>query len=315
MSNHGNDTACAASDAEGLSPRSTTDPVAEAEHYAAARGSPSSLGVAVESSDQGLAVTAGSSVPTTAKTSVDCRQDQFDSHALSSALRNASQSHGMPLLDFKLPWETGGMNLIFGVDTLLPKLEARALLPMPSSLEAAESTVARAAKRVKVAHVDRLFLKAVNYLVKEPDVQKEVRSWDRTIERCLVILAETPSAFLVGASLPTDDVEKCMQIVRELFGKKSVSTVLKRANSILNYFTWCRENHPFRSPIPFEGAIIDEYLRFLRDSGKPVSVLRGFFEAVNFCLYVVGLSASSDRPVWSPWAKRAGQLSGPQPAV
>ena len=92
MSNHGNDTACAASDAEGLSPRSTTDPVAEAEHYAAARRSPSSLGVAVESSDQGLAVTAGSSVPTTAKTSVDCRQDQFDSHALSSALRNASQS-------------------------------------------------------------------------------------------------------------------------------------------------------------------------------------------------------------------------------
>ena len=139
MSNHGNDTACAASDAEGLSPRSTTDPVAEAEHYAAARRSPSSLGVAVESSDQGLAVTAGSSVPTTAKTSVDCRQDQLDSHALSSALRNASQSHGMPLLDFKLPWETGGMNLIFGVDTLLPKLEARALIPMPSSLEAAES--------------------------------------------------------------------------------------------------------------------------------------------------------------------------------
>ena len=175
--------------------------------------------------------------------------------------------------------------------------------------------MARAAKRVKVAHVDRLFLKAVNFLVKEPAVQKEVRSWDRTIERCLVILAETPSAFLVGASLPTDDVEKCMQIVRELFGKKSVSTVLKRANRILNYFIWCRENHSFRSPVPFEGAIIDEYLRFLRDSGKPVSVLRGFSEAVNFCLCVVGLSASSDRPVWSPWAKRAGQLSGPQPAV
>ena len=136
---HGHDHASATSDAEALSPRSTTDPVAEAEHYAAARGSPSSLGVAVESSDQGLAVTAGSSVPTTAKTSVDCRQDQLDSHALSSALRNASQRHGMSLLDFKLPWETGGMNLIFGVDTLLPKLEARALIPMPSSLEAAES--------------------------------------------------------------------------------------------------------------------------------------------------------------------------------
>ena len=67
--------------------------------------------------------------------------------------------------------------------------------------------MARAAKRVKVAPVDRLFLKAVNFLVKEPAVQKEVRSWDRTIERCLVILAETPSAFLVGASLPTDDVD------------------------------------------------------------------------------------------------------------
>ena len=97
-----------------------------------------------------------------------------------------------------------------------------------------------------------------------------------------MILAETPSASLVGASLPTEDVAKRLQIVRELFGKKSVNTVLKRANSILNYFTWCRESHSFRSPIPFEGAINDEYLGFLRDAG---------------------LSASSVRPVWSLWAK------------
>ena len=191
------------------------------------------------------------------------RHDRFDGQALSGALRNASQSYGMPQLDFKLPWETGGMSLIFGSDSLLPKLEARALLPMPTSLEAAESTADRAVKRVKVAPVDQLFLNAVNFRVKEPDTQKEVRSWDRAIERWLVILAETPSASLVGASLPTGDVAKCMQIVRELFGKKSVNTVLKRANSILNYFSWCRENHPFRPPIPFEGAIIDEYLRFL----------------------------------------------------
>ena len=290
----------APSEVEGHSPRSPVDPVAEAQHYAAARRSPSSVGMPAESSDSKHEVTAGSSEPMGANPLADVRQDRFDSQALSSALRNASQSHGMPQLDFKLPWEIGGMSLIFGSDSLLPKLEARALLPMPPSLEAAESTVDRATKRVKVAPVDQLFLKAVNFQVKEPDTQKEVRSWDRAIERWLVILAETPSASLVGASLPTEDVVKCMQIVRELFGKKSVNTlntVLKRANSILKYFAWCRENHPFRSPIPFEGAIVDEY------AGKPVSTLRGFSEAVNFCLYVVGISASSDRPVWSPWAK------------
>ena len=291
------------SQTEGPSPRSTVDHGAEARHYAAARRSPSSVGVPVESPDSKHQVSAGSSEPTSVRPAVEPRHDRFDGQALSGALRNASQSYGMPQLDFKLPWETGGMSLIFGSDSLLPKLEARALLPMPTSLEAAESTADRAAKRVKVAPVDQLFLNAVNFRVKEPDTQKEVRSWDRAIERWLVILAETPSASLVGASLPTGDVAKCMQIVRELFGKKSVNTVLKRANSILNYFSWCRENHPFRPPIPFEGAIIDEYLRFLRDAGKPVSVLRGFSEAVNFCLYVVGLGASSDRPVWSPWAK------------
>ena len=164
----------------------------------------------------------------------------------------------------------------------LGKLGATALLPFPSSLEAAESTVDRAAKRVKVAPVDQLFRNAVNFRVEEPDTQKEVRFWDRATERWLMILAETPSASLVGASLTTEDVAKCMQIARELFGKKSVNTVLKRANSILNYFTWCRESHSFRSPIPFEGAINDEYLGFLRDAG---------------------LSASSVRPVWSLWAK------------
>ena len=138
----------------------------------------------------------------------------------------------MPQLDFKLPWETGGMSLIFGSDSLLPKFEATALLPFPSSLEAAESTVDRAAKRVKVAPVDQLFRNAVNFRVEEPDTQKEVRFWDRATERWLMILAETPSASLVGASLTTEDVAKCMQIARELFGKKSVNTVLKRANSM-----------------------------------------------------------------------------------
>ena len=191
---------------EGPSPRSTVDHRAEAQHYAAARRSPSSVGVPVESSDPKHQVSAGSSEPTSARSAVDIRHDRFDGQALSGALRNASQSYGMPQLDFKLPWETGGMSLIFGSDSLLPKLEARALLPMPSSLEAAESTVDRAAKRVKVAPVDQLFLNAVNFRVKEPDTQKEVRSWDRAIERWLVILAETPSASLVGASLPTEDV-------------------------------------------------------------------------------------------------------------
>ena len=74
----------------------------------------------------------------------------------------------------------------------LGKLGATALLPFPSSLEAAESTVDRAAKRVKVAPVDQLFRNAVNFRVKEPDTQKEVRSWDRATERWLMILAETP---------------------------------------------------------------------------------------------------------------------------
>ena len=44
--------------------------------------------------------------------------------------------------------------------------------------------------------MDQLFLKAVNFHVKEPDTQKEDRSWDRAIERWLVLIAETPSASL-----------------------------------------------------------------------------------------------------------------------
>ncbi|CAE7358825.1 unnamed protein product [Symbiodinium sp. CCMP2456] len=195
------------------------------------------------------------------------------------------------------------MELIFGSRELLPKLQASALLPMPVSLEAADSTVSRAAKRVKVVPADQLFRKAVNFKLRESDEQKEDRCWERAIERWLVIIAETPSASLIGATLPLRDVQQCMSVVRELFGKKAVGTVLKRANDLLKFFAWCRQTHPFRSPTPFEGAIVDEYLRHLRDTGKRVGALRGFAEAINFSMHVVGLSATLDRPVWSPWAK------------
>jgi len=266
------------------------DPVEEAAHYQAARRSPSEGGAAVESS----ACLTGDA---------PARLDTFDAELLASALRNASHSHGGSQLDFKLPWELGGMELIFGSRELLPKLQASALLPMPVSLEAADSTVSRAAKRVKVVPADQLFRKAVNFKLRESDEQKEDRCWERAIERWLVIIAETPSASLIGATLPLRDVQQSMAVVRELFGKKAVGTVLKRANDLLKFFTWCRETHPFRSPIPFEGAIVDEYLRHLRDTGKRVGALRGFAEAINFSLHVVGLSATLDRPVWSPWAK------------
>ena len=73
------------SQTEGPSPRSTVDPGAEARHYAAARRSPSSVGVPVESPDSKHQVSAGSSEPTSVRPAVEPRHDRFDGQALSGS--------------------------------------------------------------------------------------------------------------------------------------------------------------------------------------------------------------------------------------
>ena len=92
--------------------------------------------------------------------------------------------------------------------------------------------------------------------------------------------------------------------LRELFGRKSHSTVDKRGSSLLKYIKFMQERHPHRPAFPLSTFCTDLYIRHLRATNAKASQVSSFVEAVRFAVHVVGLSAddSNAGKLFSPWA-------------
>ena len=206
--------------------------------------------------------------------------------------------------NLKLPWEAGGaMSVVFGKQEIVP--EVFPMIPLPGPLPPLESPedVKRAKRARRVDVSAGLFLKAINFGARLSDSQTVSLKWDRALEKWYGIVTEDLSSSLIGASLPVGELVASLKMLRELFGKKSVETVSKRANALVLFFAWARKRRPFEAVIPFDGAMIDAYLQSLRDESAPAGRFHAFTEAVNFAVHVVGISVCESRCLWSPWSK------------
>ena len=110
---------------------------------------------------------------------------------------------------------------------------------------------------------------------------------------------------LVGASIVGLSVEEGMLSLRELFGRKSHSTVDKRGSALLKYLKYMRESHPHRPAFPLSTFCVDLYVRHLKATNAKASQVSSFTEAVHFAVHVVGVSTddSGASQLISPWAR------------
>ena len=148
-----------------------------------------------------------------------------------------------------------------------------------------------------------IFQSAVNFAEMATEDQFTQRRWDRALEKWYVIICQNKSCSLIGSDIHGKTLSDALILIRELFGKKSAATVLKRGYSLLKFMDWARKNLCLDSIFPFHGKLVDQYLAHLRGSGAPASALRSFQESVNFAIYVVGVQVDTSRDLWSPWAR------------
>ena len=208
----------------------------------------------------------------------------------------------------KLPWEEAGLSAIFGQDPLelvWGVSPDKVPFPIPVSPDAPLEAKAQAAKKVKVLDQEQpCYIKCVNFRNQATDEELEQGSWQKALEKWYVLVTQDPSVSLVGASIVGLDMKEGLLSLRELFGKKSHSTVHKRGSSLLKYIKFMQENHPHRPPFPLSTFCADLYVRHLKASKAKASQVSSFFEAVRFAVYVVGLSAddSNSGKLFSLWA-------------
>ena len=145
----------------------------------------------------------------------------------------------------KLRWEEDGLSLIFGQDPLEVVWgynPDKVPFPIPAAPDAPLEVKAQALKKARVFDKEQpCFVKCVNFRNQATDEELEKGGWQKALEKWCVLLTQDPSVSLVVASIVGLDMTEGMLSLRELFGKKSHSTVDKRGSSLLKYLKYMHE--------------------------------------------------------------------------
>ena len=225
-------------------------------------------------------------------------------HAAIGEAAMISGEHGSGL---KLPWESGGFALIFGaqktVDFEVPEVPFPVVAPGASQDTAEKLT--HPAKRQKLEPCGaENFRRVINFKQAFDDETLDQNKWARALEKWYTILGENWASSLIGFKISKLPAEEGVKRIRELFGKKSVATVDRRANSLLGYISWGHKAHPGVDIFPLCTWMLDEHLEWLQHNKTKISAMHSFRESINFCHFVVGVEVSATcKSLWSPWAK------------
>ena len=227
-------------------------------------------------------------------------------------LQDSVLAVGRSTVDIALPWEVSGMSLIFReedpVDVMLNSLPAH--VPVPSvPMQPEEIVKEPPLKRVRpFPESGECFRGAISSRGYDNDEDKVEGVWRRALEKWLVVVTECPRTSLIGDRVSGMAATEAAATLRELFGRKSAATVLKRGSALVAFIAWCRKTFCEEEPVPFRTLHLKGYLRHLKAIKRPASAFTGFQEAVNFAIHVVGfsvaLNARGQPPgggVWSPW--------------
>ena len=248
---------------------------------------------------------------------------------LAHAVQDAGLSLVRSVLDAKLPWELPGLDLVFGKSLpSLPQSSSDILptavpFPLKESLEeaAAPNTSEQRAKKARTSiSLGVCFRDVINFNLVETDSALEEVKWTRALETWLEVIMEGPDLSSIGVKISGKPGSDALKNLRELFGRKSSSTVAKRGSALQKYVRWLHRAFPGQPALPFTCQHIDEYLESLQEQRCKPGAFTSFTEAVNFGVHVVGLPinrpananpfqrGAAANQILSPWARGAVAL-------
>ncbi|CAE7301965.1 unnamed protein product [Symbiodinium sp. CCMP2592] len=239
-----------------------------------------------------------------------------DSSLLNDALEDSVLALGRSVVDIPLPWEQESMSLVFGEDDSVTKLLAGLPkhIPVPAvsstNIQPSDLVAEPPAKRARqMPESGECFRVAISSRAYDSYEEKEEAQWRRALEKWLVILTECPGSSYIGETVAIQKTDDAIETLRELFGRKSGSTVMKRGSALMGYLSWGRKECRADDLFPFKSAHLDGYLKHLKSEKRPAGAFTSFQECVNFAIHVVGIAVDEtvlgpkQSTVWSHWSK------------
>ncbi|CAE7034142.1 unnamed protein product [Symbiodinium sp. CCMP2592] len=239
-----------------------------------------------------------------------------DSSLLKDALGDSVLALGRSVVDIPLPWEQESMSLVFGEDDSVTKLLAGLPkhIPVPavssSNIQPSDLVAEPPAKRARqMPESGECFRVAISSRAYDSYEEKEEAQWRRALEKWLVILTECPGSSYIGETVAIQKTDDAIETLRELFGRKSGSTDMKRGSALMGYLSWGRKECRGGDLLPFKSSHLDGYLKHLKSEKRPAGAFTSFQECVNFAIHVVGIAVDESvigpkqSTVWSHWSK------------
>ena len=155
-----------------------------------------------------------------------------------------------PVMNVKLPWETGVMEAIFGTSLELPELPIPRLEPIEIAVDTIRGLSGSAMSQPCSQPGRGVYLRVIDFGARLSDDEIDQKSWNQALERWYIIFSSGRAAWPRGYDL--DDILKRYDTMslKRVFGNRSASTVLKRGNSIIRFMKWHRETHFSLCPFP-----------------------------------------------------------------
>ena len=220
-----------------------------------------------------------------------------------NAIASAFQVLRQPVT--KLPWETGPLAPVFSgkfplqISTDLPSLTRVGINDLSSSSKPSTAEVERQHRHiVSLSGFVKKRVAASKFNISDDDLRV------RALGRFKSLICSDLKGTRVGQSLIDKAGQLCgsdelATIVADTLSHKSTGTLLKRASSMVRFFTWIaryRDTSCFR---PSEQDIY-EYMNHLRSSGAGATAAAHFEQAFRMCHQLLGLVHVDLKLVLSP---------------
>lgn len=191
----------------------------------------------------------------------------------------------LPGPSVRMPWETGPLQMMFGVASCANPWGTRAQVPPLPEKEvlAVCEDVDSAAFSRRVVRVRRL------------EVASETALRARAVERWLLIVKMKPEASDVGRMLLNSVQFLCSNdelsmSIKDVLAPKSTRTLLKRGADLTKYVLWCTKKGT--PPFPVVETMLYSFLCESRLNGCAATFPSSIRSAINFCGGMLGMDGA-----------------------
>lgn len=196
-----------------------------------------------------------------------------------------------PTFKFVMPWERPGMAGIFSRKRppLVPRPVLHPLEPTVSSASDKPSVLIPSSSVSRGCYGD-----VINFKIDLTQAEVEEKANRQALEKWYVVFSSGPEAWPRGFDLHVAVRDKRLEDMKLVFGNRSINTILRRGQSMLQFVSWYRSKFFSLCPFPLTPESVEEYVQFLHETNRSASVFHGFIEALTFCEHVLGIRTSFD---------------------